>query len=320
MSYVTGSQETKMAATAPEQCTMKNLMVNKKVKERKMYVGKKTCAEVGLGENVVLDLTRSLIGSGCHIFMDNFFTSPHLLQILHSHGLQGTGTVRKNRTGLPETKLDRDMKKGEILSFQTTDKKMNFTKWMDTKAVHLISNSQRSVGTISTGRRQKGSTDKAIIAVPEIVKEYNKYMGGVDLADQLKSYYAVDIRCRYKYYLRVVFDSLDTTVVNGYLNYKSLNPDTKVTHLEFRQQVVHGLLGTYTSRKNTFPTGSINRKAAPAVIHDHLPHIMPDRKRCKLCHKRGTENRSRFACVTCGAALCLQSDRNCFTEFHTEHA
>jgi hypothetical protein len=109
--------------------------------------------------------------------MDNFFTSPHLLQILHSHGLKGTGTVRKNRTGLPETKLDGDMKKGEILSFQTTDKKMNFTKWMDTKAVHLISNSQRSVGTISTGRRQKGSTDKAIIAVPEIVKEYNKYMG-----------------------------------------------------------------------------------------------------------------------------------------------
>jgi hypothetical protein len=135
----------------------------------------------------------------------------------------------------------------------------------------------------------------------------------VDLADQLKSYYAVDIRCRYKYYLRVVFDSLDTTVVNGYLNYKSLNPDTKVTHLEFRQQVVHGLLGTYTSRKNTFPTGSIKRKAPPAVIHDHLPHIMPDRKRCKLCHKRGMENRSRFACVTCGAALCLQSDRNWFT-------
>ena len=138
---------------------------------------------------------------------------------------------------------------------------------MDTKAVHLILNSPRSVGTISTGRRQKGSTDKAIIAVPEIVKEYNKYMGGVDLADQLKSYYAVDIRCRYKYYLRVVFDSLDTTVVNGYLNYKSLNPGTEVTHLEFRQQVVHGLLGTYTSRKNTSPTGSIKRKAWSSSPH-----------------------------------------------------
>jgi len=63
--------------------------------QMEMYVGKKTCAEVGLGENAVLDLTRSLIGSGCHIFMDNFFTSPHLLQILHSHELKGTGTVRK---------------------------------------------------------------------------------------------------------------------------------------------------------------------------------------------------------------------------------
>jgi len=79
--------------------------------------------------------------------------------------------------------------------------------------------------------------------------------------------------------------------------------------------------GSWSSRylhfeEEYFPhwaTGSIRRKAPPAVIHDHLPHIMPDRKRCKLCHKRGMENRSRFACVTCGAALCLQSDRNCFT-------
>jgi hypothetical protein len=91
----------------------------------KMYVGKKSCAEVGLGENVVLHLTQCLSGTGCCIFMDNFFTSPHLLQLLHCHGLQGTGTVRQNRKGLPETKSDKDMKKGDIQSFQTIDKKMN---------------------------------------------------------------------------------------------------------------------------------------------------------------------------------------------------
>ena len=56
---------------------------------------KKTCAEVGLGENVVLDLIKSLIGTGCHVFRDNFFTSLHLLQILHCHGLQGNGTQNK---------------------------------------------------------------------------------------------------------------------------------------------------------------------------------------------------------------------------------
>ena len=57
--------------------------------------------------------------------------------------------------GLPETKLDKDMKKGDIQSFQTTDKKMNLMKWKDTKSVHLMSNSQRSVGTIPTERRQR---------------------------------------------------------------------------------------------------------------------------------------------------------------------
>ena len=83
----------------------------------------------------------------------------------------------QNCTSLTETKLDGDMKKGEILSFQTTDKKMNFMKWMETKAVYLISNSQRSGSKISTERRQKGSSDKASIAVPENVNEYYKYMG-----------------------------------------------------------------------------------------------------------------------------------------------
>ena len=106
-------------------------------------------------------------------------------------------------------------------------------------------------------------------------------------------------------------------MVNGYLNYKSLNPDSKTTHLEFRQQVVHGLVGTYTSGKNIFPIGAIQRKACQAVVHDDLPQIMPDRKRCELCHKRGKETRSKFQCVTCGAALCLKSGLNCFTEFLT---
>jgi hypothetical protein len=174
------------------------------------------------------------------------------------------------------------------------------------------------VSTTPVERRQKGSEGKVVVQIPSMVRQYNKYMGGVDLADQLKSYYEIDMRCRYKYYLKVVFDSLYTTVVNGYLNYKSLNPETKITHLNFRQQVVHGLIITYTSRKNAFPTGAIKRKAPPAVVHDHLPHIMPDRKRCRLCHKRGVENRSKFQCVTCSAALCLQNDRNCFTEFHTD--
>lgn len=51
--------------------------------QMEMNVGKKTYVDVGLGENVILDLSTSLIGTGCRICMDNYFTSPRLLQILH---------------------------------------------------------------------------------------------------------------------------------------------------------------------------------------------------------------------------------------------
>ena len=43
-----------------------------------LYAGKKTSAEYGLGENVVLQLTEKLEGLNCEIFMDNYFTSPRL--------------------------------------------------------------------------------------------------------------------------------------------------------------------------------------------------------------------------------------------------
>lgn len=56
-----------------------------------------------------------------------------------------------------------------------------------------------------TTRRQKvkGSSGREIVGVPVMVRMYNYYMGGVDLADQLKEAYEIDIRAKYKYYLRL---------------------------------------------------------------------------------------------------------------------
>ena len=191
-----------------------------------------------------------------------------------------------------------------------------------------VSNAESAVGKVPSERSQKGSTEKVIVQVPTIVKEYNRFMDGVDLSDQLKAYYGIDLRCRYKYYLRVVFDSLDTAVVNGYLNFKALNPDTKMKtfgiqakRCTWSRRDLH-FKETYFSNwileeKNNL-IGSLKRKTEAAVIHDHhLPEIMQERKRFKVCGRAGTENRSRFKCVTCGIALCLQSDLNCFKQFHT---
>ena len=108
-----------------------------------MYTGKSSnkLASVGLGERVVFDLTKTLIGTGCMIFMDNFFSSLYLFVTLHNQGLMATGTVRPNRKYLPKKlKEDKEMAKGDFLCFRTSDSKLNFTKWKDTKAVYVLSN------------------------------------------------------------------------------------------------------------------------------------------------------------------------------------
>ena len=66
--------------------------------EMDVYTGKvptgNQSQSVGLGEKVVFNLTKSLIGTGCMIFMDSFFSSPYLFVTLQRNGMMATGTVR----------------------------------------------------------------------------------------------------------------------------------------------------------------------------------------------------------------------------------
>ncbi len=46
------------------------------------------CEEMGLGENLVVSLTRNLMNKGYHIYCDNFFSSPALMDKLETMGLR----------------------------------------------------------------------------------------------------------------------------------------------------------------------------------------------------------------------------------------
>lgn len=58
-----------------------------------------------------------------------------------------------------------------------------------------------------------------VIRKPEVVVEYDKYMGGVDRSDQMVSYATFNCRTL-KWWKRVVFHVLNLAVVNAYLAYK----------------------------------------------------------------------------------------------------
>ena len=65
-----------------------------------MYGGKQESNVGSLGENVIIQLSRSLVGTNVRLFFDNFFTSPALVYKLQQEKIFCCGTVRQNRKGM----------------------------------------------------------------------------------------------------------------------------------------------------------------------------------------------------------------------------
>ena len=50
----------------------------------------------------------------------------------------------------------------------------------------------------------------------------------------------------------------------------------------------------------------------------HLPEMM-ECKHSMGCRRKGCSRKSRVRCMACNVYLCLQSDRNCFADFHAHN-
>ena len=188
-----------------------------------IYTGRKDTPELGLGENVVIDLTKKLHGTGASVLTDNYFSSPTLAALLRDRGIDFVGVVRKDRKGLPSFKDDKKMIRGEYEMFYCKNEKLMAVKWIDNKPVHVISS--KMISDISKAeRRIKGQKEKIRVDCPDVIKLYNKYMGGVDINDRMKSTHEQDRRGR-RYYLRLTFDMLDQLIVNSRIVFNTLNVD-----------------------------------------------------------------------------------------------
>ena len=77
--------------------------------------------DLGLGETVVLDISKKLRNSYYEIYFDNFFNSPTLVDKLFDKGVYCIGTVRTDRKNMAVLKKDKAMKRVDI-DFQYADK------------------------------------------------------------------------------------------------------------------------------------------------------------------------------------------------------
>lgn len=314
-----------------------------------IYVGKGTIknnTSLGISGDVVIRLVENLPKhKNFKIFIDNWFTSFALLSHLKEIGLLATGTVRIARMPGCKLKSDNELKREGRGSYDfVTEENRNIiiTKWFDNKAVHIAST---YIGTtpVESVKRWSLSEKKYIeIQRPALVKEYNLYMGGVDLNDMLVSLYRIKIGVK-RYYLRILYHLIDICIVNAWLLYRRHCAQKNIKFkklLVFRSEIAHALIqqklalprkragrpslkDSPCSSTRSTPEPPTKRMVVFNPIDDirfdglqHWPiHIEP-KKRCRNCKKAY----SRIACMKCNIPLCLTKDKNCFHLYHNHNS
>ena len=140
---------------------------------------------------------------------------------------------------------DKSMKKGDIHCQYS--KKVIWIKWKDNHDVVLLgSNTEAPDDCSSVQKLEKGMSSKTLFPYPQLVKRYNKGMGGVDLMDKLTSNYRLDRRSKTRYYLHLFFDLWRMALVNAYIVYGKLT-EKKFYHLDFQVTVAKSLIGNYNN-------------------------------------------------------------------------
>ena len=182
--------------------------------------------------------------------------------------------------------------------------------------ISQLSNYFNTNETQQIERRVKGSNDKVKVTCPSVIQEYNQFMGGVDLCNQMKVAYEVDRRSKFRFYLRVFFDFLDIAAVNSKIVYNKIESAPSLSSLESRYSIAQTMIWKFSSRKGAVP---LSRPGGPSFdIVDNLPDFAHSRVRCAFCSSKNVEGRTYVRCSTCNIALCLQKDRNCFQQYHTK--
>jgi hypothetical protein len=294
-----------------------------------VYQGKDEALEeefkdYGLGERVVLKITKDLWNKNRIIFFDNYYTSLPLLEFLKTQNTLACGTIRGNRKGLPSNmECDKALKRGSS-DYRFSSLDIGVFKWMDNKIVTIASNYHGSEDSVV--KRTAIDGKKKEVTCPLAVDHYNKFMGGVDLADRLRALYCIDRKSR-KWWHRLFFGILDIYFVNTYVISNKIFSKSSV--LETRRSIARGLMTQKMplKRKSVQPMETIptkRRNTGMSVPNDvrlgnrgvHWPLFTSKRGRCEWCSIKKIESRPFSICSNCKIFLCCNEKKNCMKEYH----
>ncbi len=205
---------------------------------------------------------------------------------------------------------------------------MQAIKWSDKRVVTALTTIHTDTTTQVERRSRCAPGGREMVEKPTAIVEYNRFIGGVDLADQLLSYYGFGHRT-VRWWRRAFFFLFDMAVVNSYILYTLQNPDRRrrLSHEQFRVQLAPNLL--QVSGEPVVPRvhhGPNHHSQQPAarLTERHFPSSIghneagrPVQKDCAVCSKRKGRGRktSTYMCRECSLPMCIVP---CFELHHTK--
>ncbi|XP_048577203.1 piggyBac transposable element-derived protein 4-like [Nematostella vectensis] len=145
-------------------------------------------------------------------------------------------------------------------------------------------------------------------------------MGGVDRADQLRSFYSSGWQSRkwYKYVFWFLFNLAVTNafVLEGFK--RQLQGKAKRTVIVFKTELAQSLIAKFNSRKRPRVPAPPTPQNIPASAHV-ATHVEGRKRACVLCSKKGKTTpkgykiETYYECAVCKVGLCR---KGCHQAFH----
>ena len=117
-------------------------LASHRVMHRKYRMHQKTsCIVLGLLDSVqLLDMDH-------HVYFDNYYNSPNLIDLMYKRKMHACGTVGKNQKSLPIAVTQAKLKQGETVFCHKNN--LLALKWMDKREVYILSGLHKATNVIS---------------------------------------------------------------------------------------------------------------------------------------------------------------------------
>jgi len=128
--------------------------------------------------------------------------------------------------------------------------------------------------------------------IPSLIDDYNQYMGGVDIADQLRPYNTTHFRGMQNW-LPLFYWLLDTTLVNSYILYQFYESSTtpKASQQELCTMLIHERVQ--------------GRVRNCSQLHNFLQRINSSSKQRRSDARLVKRKRCTYKCFKCDNSFCL---------------